>query len=56
MGKRRNGASYRAKCRKMLVFPTLHCSYGLGFITAVLQRALGRRRLPHQVASVPLSR
>jgi len=51
---RRHGA--RCAAALLLVFPTLHCSYGLGSITAVLERAIGRRRLPHQVASVPLSR
>ena len=51
---RRHGA--RCAAALLLVFPTLHCSYGLGSLTAVLERALGRRRPPHQVASVPLSR
>jgi len=51
---RRHGA--RCAAALLLVFPTLHCSYGLGSITAVLERAIGRRRLPHHVASVPLSR
>ena len=51
---RRHGA--RCAAALLLVFPTLHCSYGLGSLTAVLERALGRRRLPHHVASVPLSR
>jgi glycosyltransferase involved in cell wall biosynthesis len=51
---RRHGV--RCGAALLLVFPALHCSYGLGSITAVLERALGRRRLPHQVASVPLSR
>jgi len=40
----------------LVVFPVLHVSYGLGSIVAVLERLLGRRRPPHQVASVPLSR
>jgi glycosyltransferase involved in cell wall biosynthesis len=51
---RRHGA--RCAAALLLVFPTLHCSYALGSITAVLERAIGRRRLPHRAASVPLSR
>jgi hypothetical protein len=51
---RRHGA--RCAAALLLVFPTLHFSYGLGSIIAVLERAIGRRRLPHHVASVPLSR
>jgi len=50
---RRHGA--RCAAALLLVFPTLHGSYGLGSITGVLQRVTGRR-LKHQVASVPLSR
>ena len=46
----------RCAAALLLVFPVLHVSYGAGFIIAVLERLLGRRRPAHQVASVPLSR
>ena len=51
---RRHGV--RCAAALLLVFPTLHCSYGLGSVTAVLERVTGRRRLPPQVASIPMSR
>jgi len=36
-------------------FPVLHVSYGLGFLTALAHRAVGRRGTPN-AAAVPLSR
>lgn len=51
---RRHGV--RCAAALVLVFPTLHCSYGLGSLTAVLERMIGRRQSPHHVASIPLSR
>ncbi len=46
----------RCSALLLVVFPVVHVSYGLGSIVAVLERLLGRRRPPHQVAAVPLSR
>ncbi len=51
---RRQGV--RCAAALLVVFPTLHGSYGLGSIKAILERGLGRRRQLHQIAPVPLSR
>jgi glycosyltransferase involved in cell wall biosynthesis len=51
---RRHGP--RCAAALLVVFPVLHCSYGLGSIVPVLERLAGRRRPAHHVASVPLSR
>jgi hypothetical protein len=51
---RRHGP--RCAAALLVVFPVLHISYGLGSIVAVVERLIGRRRPPHPVASVPLSR